>query len=336
MEREEAFIERILDARSRGAEARQREEEAIAEAAAAMGEALGTMKAFAAMDSSAFPVRHEAVDSLDDSSEIPDFGSIVTAIMDRAAAGCTRVYAQTRTRDGEEFMTVSLHPARSGLCWTVEVASRAYDGEDWNARREYRTAEKALAAVRTRVLGHAVRTASHGEMDSLPVLPEGDEAAAAAARSQMEQAVEAGREAEFRKRRRAEEIARSANAIANVWERAAGKLGFLKRLGYGVGMVVNGLGIVAGRTGSGISVRIVSGESWAGITAEALHDDPGTAVLSVVDSAGRREAKGHVAVADSDLLASEMERAVLAEIETAESAYLPDFQPAPVAGPAMQ
>lgn len=217
----------------------------------------------------------------------------------------------------------------------VEASSRAFDGADWNVRKEFRSAEKALAAVRTRVLGHAVRTASRGAMDSLPVLPEGDVAAAEAARRQVKAALSAGLEVEARRRRRAEEVARSANAIASIWDVAAVRLGFLSRVGYRMGSVEKGLGILTERTGSGVAVKIVSGESWSVLRAEALLDEPATAALRIEDSAGRSEARGQVPVADAALLASELEHAVLSEIEAAETAYLPENSPVPENAPSM-
>ena len=145
-----------------------------------------------------------------------------------------------------------------------------------------------------------------------------------------------GRAAEARRRRHADEIARSANAVCAAWDASAGRLGFLSRIGYGIGKVDGGLGVVPERTGSGVAIRIVSGESWAQLTVQALHDEPGTASLTTEDSAGRKEAKGQVPVADAALLASEIERAVLAEIEAAETAYLPQLSLSQAAAPTMQ
>lgn len=321
MEADKDFIERILDGRARSAAAREGAESIIAAATAEMGAAVGSMLSFKAMDNPAFPVAAEMVRSLDDASEIPDFGAVVTAMVD--GGSCSRLYAQARTLESDEFLTLTLHPARGGVCWTLEASSRGFDGSDRSGRKEYRSAEKALQAVKTRLLGTAIALLSGGELAGLPVLPEGDADAARTVADQIGMAAAAGTEMAARRKRHASEIARAAGAVMSIWSVAAARLGFLAEIGYPVGIVKAGRGGVATMTGSGASVMVTAGQTWSRITAEVLPEDPAVACIRVEDSSGRAETKGYVPIGEDAELAAELRRTVLVEIESAELGYLP-------------
>lgn len=322
------FIGKVEELRRRGAAARLAERLALDGAMAEMAAALGSMAAFEAMDTAEFPVSVERVSAGYESEGMPDFGATVTAV--EREGGCSRLYVQAMTADGDEFLTLTLHPSRREPCWTLEASSRGHDGSESDRSKDFRSAARAIQIVRTRLLAMAIRHLSRGELAGLPVLPADDKAAAAVVSGQVKEAAAAGREADARRRAHSARMAGSANAIQFAWSQAESELGFLSGLGYSVGSEA-ALSVRAARTAHGVEVRIDSDENWAVLTFEAQPGDPYLVAVRAADGEGRSESKGFIRCDDGPFMKEEMRRLVLAEIEAAESSYLPASEAAPEA-----
>jgi len=321
MESSHEFVERVLDLRSRGAEARRAERDALAAAMVEMESLLGDMSSFRAMDSAGFPVTIERVRAGYEAEGMPDFGASVVAVT--RGGGVSRLYVQARTDEADEFMTLSLHPSKGETIWSLESSSRGFDGSESEQKKDFKSAGRAAQIVRTRLLGMAIRVLSKGSLAELPVLHSEDAAAAKVIAAQVAEAAAAGREADRQRKAHAAQVARSAGAVRAAWAAAERNLGFLADLGYRIGEGDAPLSVNGVPTGSGIEIRVESDENGAVIRFEVRPEDPFMVGAQVRDREGRVEPKGFYHPADDDALRAVMEDVVLAEIETAEASYLP-------------
>lgn len=321
MDARQEFVKRVFDLRSRGASARKAEREALAAAMSEMDAALGSMLAFKAMDSAGFPVTVERVQAGYESEGMPEFGAVVTAVS--RDGGCSRLYVQARTAEADEFLTLTLHPSKGEPWWTLEASTRGFDGTESDVSKDFSSSDRALHVVKTRLLAMAIRRLSRGELAGLPVLPFGDENSARVVSEQVREAIEAGAEADRKRKAHAAQTARSAGAVQAAWHLAEGDLGFLAELGYVIGGEATPLAVRGSWTGSGVEVSVDSDENRSTVKFEVHPEDPFLVSARIVDSHGRNEAKGYLHPGDLEDMRETMRYIVLAEIEGAEASYLP-------------
>lgn len=327
MESSHEFVERVLDLRSRGAEARRAEREALDSAMSEMDALLAGMASFRAMSSEFFPVTVERVRMGCESEGMPEFGAEVVAV--ERAGGVSKLYVQARTADADEFMSLTLHPSKGETCWTLEASTRGFDGSESEQKKDFKSAGRAVQIVRTRLLETVIRVLSKGSRSGLPVLYSDDTAAEKAISAQVEEAANAGRDADRQRRAHAAQASRSAGAVLAAWSMAERSLGFLSDLGYRIGEGAAPLAVYGVPTGAGVEIRVDSDENGSAIRFEVRPEDPFMVGVQVRDREGRVEPKGFHHPADADAMRAAMEDVVLAEIEAAEASYLPVDEQAP-------
>jgi len=320
------FVERIKEYRRLSREIREAEQAGIERALAEFDAALGGLHSFVAMDSVVLPVRVDDVSGSWEADGMDETGAAVTVVR---KAGRLRV--ELRTTEEDLYISLALHPSKAQPVkkWVVETETCGHDGSHSKARGLFPTASSALNAVKTKMLGEILPLVSDGEIKTVPRLPTEDAEAADVVRSSIREAASAARELQARRKAHSHEIGRTGNAVRNVWDIAASKLGFLEGIDYTVREDASLEGSVAFRPSfGGGAIEIAHGEGFfSKISIEALDRDPTSVSFTVSDNEGRTELRCYMEAADAEKLAGEMVSAIMDEIEGFEAAYLPGKEP---------